>query len=337
MYHTGFDVHDANIQIQHMDEDGCLGIDTKISKTEFDILDFLDALDGPTTITIETSGSYWWLSQMLKNHPKVSQVNIVDARRSRKVAEELSVQFGYGRASNDRIDAEMSAHLTRMGLAPTIHIPSAKLLEVRTLNRFRHHLVKNRTRINKHANALLKFHGADRSCNSKILQNDLEKIPPYVKFIIGEELEYIRAFDNSIEKTEKFLDKLLPESHPQISLLLGVPGFGIVLARYIVTEIKNIKFFKAPKYLISYSGLAPVEQNSDGKKKGKIKLNQFSNRYLKYAFVQAAHNARNHPKFKRKYEQDLKLHDKSLAKIILARRIIKNVYWMLTRQQPFRA
>ena len=86
---------------------------------------------------------------------------------------------------------------------------------------------------------------------------------------------------------------------------------------------------------MSYSGLAPVMKESAGKK-GTIKLNRFCNYYLKYAFIGAAHSARHHPRYKRKYEQDVKRHGKIIAKLNLARRLAKAVYWMLTRQQPFR-
>jgi len=131
------------------------------------------------------------------------------------------------------------------------------------------------------------------------------------------------------------LDKILPSSHPQIKLLMTLPGIWPVLARIIYTEILNIKYFEAPKYLTSYSGLAPIEHESNGKK-GPIKLNRYSNHYLKYAFVEAAHHARTHYRYQRKYELDVKKHGKIRAKLNLARRLTKAVYWMLTRQQPFK-
>ena len=49
----------------------------------------------------------------------------------------------------------------------------------------------------------------------------------------------------------------------------------------------------------------------------------------------AAHAARTHPKYRRKYDRDVKKYGKTIAKLNLARRIAKAVYWMLTRQQPF--
>ncbi len=119
-----------------------------------------------------------------------------------------------------------------------------------------------------------------------------------------------------------------------MALLMTAPGIGPVIARIVATEILNITYFEGPEYLISYSGLAPMDCDSDGKK-GPIKLNRHCNYYLKYAFLQAAHNAWDHPHFRRKYERDLKKSGKTIAKFNLARRRIKSVYWMLLRQQPY--
>ncbi len=147
----------------------------------------------------------------------------------------------------------------------------------------------------------------------------------------------MRQIEHHIPACEKLIDRLLPSSHPQMKQLITAPGIGIVLARIIYTEIFDIAYFKGHyKYLISYSGLAPMESESAGKK-GMVKLNHFSNHFLKYAFVEAAHHARSHPKYRRKYEQDVKKHGKIRAKLNLARRLVKAVYWMLARQQPFKA
>jgi len=85
------------------------------SPTGFDA--FFDKLDAPTVIPFEASRGYSWLHQYFSNHPKVYRVVVVDPFRSRKIAEDLSVQRGYGRAKNDRIDSEMLAEQTRLGLA----------------------------------------------------------------------------------------------------------------------------------------------------------------------------------------------------------------------------
>ncbi len=340
MYHTGLDVHKKTCRLQQMDDDGALGLSMTVATTPEGLSEFLDRLDGPTTITFEASRGYWWLSQFFASHPKVTQVNVVDPRRSRKLAEELSVQCGYGRAKNDRIDAEMLAEQSRRGLAPTIQLPTPEQLAARTLNRHRLNLVRQHTRAVNRISGLLSMHGIS-TATATLLKDATWRhqifptVPDYVEFVVKALLTQSDLFDQQISHCEQQLEQVLPASDLIIKLLDTHPGFGPVYARIVATEIFDIKHFRSLQHLISYSGLAPVENESAGKQ-GPVKLNQYCNYYLKYAFIGAAHNARRHPRYQKKYEQDVKKHGKIVAKLNLARRLTKSVYWMLIRQQPYK-
>jgi transposase len=234
----------------------------------------------------------------------------------------------------------MLAEQDRRGLAPTIHVPTAAQLEQRTLSRHRYMLVLNHTRAVNIIHSILAMHGVKAKINDLMTKPDkkgemVTSVPYYVSLIVNHLLGQCTLLDLQIEQNETELDRLLPEHHPNIKLLLTVPGIGIVLARIIHTEIMDIIYFKEPKYLISYSGLAPVESDSAGRK-GIIKLNRHCNYYLKYAFIEAAHHASTHVKYRRKYDLDVKKHGKIIAKLNLARRLVKSVYWILTRQQPYK-
>ena len=202
-------------------------------------------------------------------------------------------------------------------------------------------LVQQSTAAGGRLQGLLSMHGVRMSTRSLLDDfqaqlESLESLANYVRCAVQHLLGQIHLYQKQIKRCERRLSKCLPPSHAQIKILMSAPGIGIVLARIMLSEILSISYFKAPKYLMSYAGLAPVE-NTSGGKKGVIQLNHHCNYYLKYAFIQAAHTARHHPKYRKKYNQDVKRHGKTRAKIILARRLIKAVYWMLTRQEPFHA
>lgn len=339
MQYVGLDVHSKYTKIQHMDAHGNLGYSESVATEPSSLGAFFEQLDEEASVTLEAGRSWWWISQFLKDHPRVAEVKVLDPRRSRKIAEELSVFCGYGRAKNDRIDAEMMAEEDRHGLAPAIRIPTCQQLIQRTFVRYRFELVGQRTAVWCQLKALLSFHGVQLSIPDLIEDREsqlpyLDSLPDMLQFIVFEWIERLLFYQQQIQRCEEKIEKLLPESHPLIKLLMTVPGIGIVMARMIVCEILSIEYFKEPRYLISYSCLAPVEHESAGRK-GLIKLNRHGNHYLKYAFMTAAHAARTHPKYRRKYEHDVKKHGKTRAKINLARKIAKTVYWMLTRQQPF--
>ena len=340
-YYTGCDAHLRTCTFQHMDEEGALGLTMTVPTDKNSIYKFLDVLDEPTIMTLEAGRNWWHLYHLFNEHSNVFEVNVVDPRRSRNIAKELSVQSGYGRASNDRIDGEMLAEQTRRGLVPKIHIPSPKQMKLRTLNRYRIDSVIIRSATKNKIHALLAMHGTkakidDLLEDTKILDKINHSVPDYISFMVQQLLKRIVLLNEQIAMCDKKLNTLLPESHPHIALLSTHPGIGPVFNRTIHTEILDISYFTEPKYLISYSGLAPIQLVSDGKRKGGIHLNPHCNYYLKYAFVEAAHTLRKYPKFRRKYDLDIKKHGKIIAKLNLARKICKTVYWMLTRQQPYK-
>ena len=339
MIYTGLDVHSEKTQIQHLNADGKIMHSQMLPTAPSSFDAFLDQIEEPTSIAFEASGNWWWIYRYFLQHPKVETVTVVDPRRSRKLSQELSVQKGYGRAKNDRIDAEMLGEQLFRGLAPGIILPTPEQMERRSLSRHRMNLVGQSSSIAHRLQSLLKMHGIRLSTSSLVNDFDsqmvyLEKHPSYVCFAIRQFIEQLRLYQQQIQSCEEELKRRLPSTHPDIQLLLSAPGIGIVLAQIIISEIFSIHHFDAPKYLISYAGLAPVESSSAGKK-GAVRLNKQCNYFLKYAFIMVAHHARRHPKYQNKYQQDVKKQGKIRAKINLARRLIKAVYWMLTRQQPF--
>ena len=144
-------------------------------------------------------------------------MHVVDPRRSRNIAKELSVLSGYGRAKTDRIDGEMLAEQTRRGLAPTIHVPTAEQLEMRTICRQRFMSVNDRTRSKNMIHSMFAMHGV--SVKIDVLLNQpqvkaqlMQLLPKYVPFIIEQLLARIRLCDREIDIYTAELDRQLDKS-----------------------------------------------------------------------------------------------------------------------------
>jgi transposase len=339
-YFIGCDAHRQTSTFQQITDQGALGLTMNVDNNKESLFKFLDLFDQPAIVTLEAGRNWWFLHQVFKDHPNVEKINVVDPRRNRNLSKEFSVKSGYGRARNDRIDSEMMAELTRLKIAPTIFVPTPEQLEVRSINRFRINLVYNNTRAKNHVHSLLAMYGKYASVQEMVYQSEasqsiLNPLPKYIQSLIHQLIQQITTFDEQIEQCEKLLDQWLPEKHPQMAILLSTPGFGITLARTVLVEILDISHFKSPKYLVSYSGLAPIIEDSDNHPKSKTKLNHHCNYYLKFAFVEAAHHASRHSKYREKYNSDVKHHGRMIAKFTLARRLIKTIYWMLIRQQLY--
>lgn len=339
MNYTGLDCHKQFISCQQLTEDGFLMKQDRIATTAVTLSGFFDELDAQTHVTLEAGRNWWWISQLLLNHPHVSNVSVVDARRSRRLAEELSVRSGYGRAKTDRIDAEMLAEQTRRQLAPSIYIPTPEQFERRCVVRYRTNLVNQHTSLICKLHSVFALHNLQLSIKGLIecwekQQKHLEILSEPVVFLVQQHTHQIKELREHIKQSNQYLDRLITENEPNLELLNSLPGVGPVLSRQIDSEIITIKRFESDRHLISYSGLAPIEQESAGRK-GVIKLNPHCNYYLKSAFLMASHCARHHSKYRSKYQRDVKKRGKKIAKINLARKLAKAVYWMLTRQQLF--
>ena len=192
----GCDAHSMTCTFQHINQDGALGFEKTIPTESLAFDKLLGCLEQPVCITLEAGRNYWWILQHLKAHPAVTEVNIVDPMKSRRIASELAVNAGYGRAKNDRIDAEMLAEQTRLGLARTINIPSPEQLANRSICRQRFELIKQRTRTKNHIQALLAMHGVrvatnKLTFNDEIKQKAFARLPEFVCFILEQDIDKV--------------------------------------------------------------------------------------------------------------------------------------------------
>ncbi len=123
-------------------------------------------------------------------------------------------------------------------------------------------------------------------------------------------------------------------------LLRTIPGIGPILAYTIAAEIGDIGRFASAKRLVGYTGLCPrVYQSGATDRRGG--LAKTGPKYLRWALVEAAVHAAQHPRYRAKYEHTKRRRGKQqgsqVARVELARELASVIWYMLTRQEPFRA
>ena len=128
---------------------------------------------------------------------------------------------------------------------------------------------------------------------------------------------------------------------PTIQLLLTLPGVGLMLAVVIALEIGSVARFATAEKLAAYAGTTPRVHASGGKTRfGPSRLDV--NRYLKWAFVEAANaiclNRRRVPRrhVSRLYQRVArrKGHQKAIGAV--ARHLAEATYWILAKQKSYR-
>jgi transposase len=128
---------------------------------------------------------------------------------------------------------------------------------------------------------------------------------------------------------------------PTIQLLLTLPGIGLMLAVVIALEIGSVTRFATAEKLAAYAGTTPRVHASGGKTRfGPCRPDV--NRYLKWAFVEAANaiclNRSRAPRrhVTRLYERVARRKDHQKALGAVARHLAEATYWVLMKQESYR-
>ncbi len=161
-------------------------------------------------------------------------------------------------------------------------------------------------------------------------------LPEAWRLQIDEQLRLIEEYNLSIRRFESFArrsDKI--RNHPHVKLLESIPGVGPIWAMTIGLEIADVGRFKTPEELVCYAGLAPTLHQSMNTKHY-YGLHLHRNVWLKGALGMVALVARKNPQLKAEYERARTKYKKIVCNLVVARKLARIIFWMLTRKEIFR-
>jgi len=241
--------------------------------------------------------------------------------------------------SNDETDARHLAHLLRLGILRSGYICPPAERALRDLARRRLQLVRSRT-----AHILSVENQLTRQTGRTIRSNDVKRLdaqaltafglPEDVTRGMSANVAVVQTLTGEIEK----LEARLLEAVKQMAgwdLLNSIPGIGKILATIILLEIGSIGRFTDVGNFASYARCVDSSRLSNGKKKGEGNTKN-GNKYLSWAFVEAAHFAMRYcPEAKRFYAKKFAKTNGAVATKALAHKLARACYHMLKTGQPF--
>jgi transposase len=239
----------------------------------------------------------------------------------------------------DESDARHLAHVLRLGLLPEGHIMPKDRRAVRDLARKRMQLVQQRTsQILSIENSLSRYTGGRISSNSikRLQEADLKQMQLGDMQTLGlkANVAVMQALQVEIDSLEKVLAKHC-RAEPGYRLLKTVDGIGEVLATVILLETGDLARFADVGNYASYCRCVGSKHESNGKKKGEGNTKN-GNRYLAWAFVEAANFAVRYCEPARRFYQKKKVKRNSTVAIkAVAHKIARACYHMLKTNQPF--
>jgi transposase len=121
----------------------------------------------------------------------------------------------------------------------------------------------------------------------------------------------------------------------EFKVLTTTPGIGEILATTIMLETGTVERFAGVGNFSSYARCVTSKRVSNGKKKGHGNVKN-GNRYLAWAFIEAAHFASRYcPEAKHFYERKKARTNSIVATKALAHKLARACYHMLKENQPF--
>jgi transposase len=245
------------------------------------------------------------------------------------------------KTKNDRIDSKKIAKLLRAGMIPMAYVYPNAMRSTRDLLRRRMHFVHHRSNLLTHIQQTnyqynlptigksLKYKGNREGIVERFSDESVQKT-------IEVDLELIAYYDSIIRKLEWHILRTA-KAHDAVALhiLRSIPGIGKILSLVILYEVQDIQRFPRPQQFASYARLIRPVKESGGKRTGSSN-SKIGNAYLKWAFSEAVvlflRETREAQPYIRRLEHK---YGKDKAKGILAHRLGRTVYYMLTHKQLF--
>ncbi len=333
----GCDAHKKYSVFVAVNEHGRAGTPVRVEHSREQFRRFLGELPANSLIALEAGGHYYWLVDEIER-----------AGHQPRLANPLEAKKRMGRTGKktDQADAEGLAILLRNGTLPTIWIPPAGLRDQRELLRLRMCLVRQRTAYkNRILGALSRYNIAVAAqdvftqSGREQLGQRLPDLPPHTRDSVENQLVMLDFLAMQIENVENRLAVIL-STNTQAALLKTLPYVGRILSMVMALEIGNVDRFPSAAHLASYAGLVPRVHSSGGRTRlGQICGNV--NRYLKWAFVEAANLIVMHQQrltgayAVALYRRVKQKQNHAKAAVAVAHHLAEAAYWILTKQQPY--
>jgi transposase len=285
---AGMDLHSNNIMLGIVDREGRRVARQKLPCELKGILEFLAPFkDRLQTLAVESTYNWYWLVDGLQG----AGYPVVLANPAR------ITQYSGIKHADDKHDAFFLAELLRLGILPTGYVYDAGRRPVRDLLRRRMSLVHQRTALMLSFKSLFTRTTGEQLSLGRLKAMEVAQAQqlyehPANQLIAGLQIQHIEQLDASIAKLEKAVLKVAREL-PCYPKLKTLPGVGIILGLTITMEIGDIKRFAGPGQFASYCRTVAAQCTSNGKLKGRNNR-KCGNRYLAWAFVEAANFAKRY-------------------------------------------
>ena len=274
MEYIAFDAHKRYTLASVVRPDGRLVREQRIVHERGALREFLERCEQGSPVAVETIGNWYWIVDEIEAAGCLPR--LVHARKAKLMLGEIN--------KTDRLDVRGLNRLQQAGTLPTVWIPPGELRDQRDLPRTRMVLVRQRTQLKNRIHATLAkyaLHDVEVSDlfgvrGRALLRQRLSVLPPHTAYARRQLLEQAEALDGQVREFEQRIEATFKPT-PVIQQLLTLSGVGLMLAVVIALEDRP-----------GGRGRHAVCVHASGGKTRFGPSRPDVNRYLKWAFVEAA-------------------------------------------------
>lgn len=327
--YAGIDLHSTNSVLAVIDQDG-----KRLHRRRYsnDIQHILKSLapfkDELGSVVVESTFNWYWLVDGLQ-----------DAGHCVQLAHPPGIeQYSGLKHGDDDSDAEHLANLARLGLVHEGFIFPREERALRDLLRQRLRFVQQSVTLLHSIQSLwCRMTGKTLSANDfRALETAaIERAfpDPLVRAGALSRIRAWKALQDEVEATERCVLQH-QQDRPGLALLKTAPGIGKILGLTALLETGPISRFASVGEYASYCRMVGSVRLSNGKKKGQGNR-KCGNRFLCWAYIEAAHHALRYEPIRIWYQRKLAKSNLVKARKAVAHKIARGCYHVLRERTPF--
>ena len=329
-YSCGIDLHGKTMYLCVLDREGKKVLHRNIKNDTDYLAKLLEPYKSDLVVSSECIFNWYWLSDFC-----------LDQGFSFVLGHALYMKAIHGgKAKNDKIDSEKIARMLHGGMLPSAYVYPKEKRATRDLMRRRTYFSRKKAELLGHIQLTriqynLPEFGVNltHKCHRDGIAERFSDSP--VQLSIGSDFRIIAEYDKLLRELEQSIEKAAKEHSPnEYGLLRSIPGVGPILALTLLYEIDTIARFPKVGQLLSYARLIKCKKESAGKSYGSSG-SKIGNAHLKWAFSEAAQLFLKDSEAKKYFAKLEKKHPKGKALSILAAKLGKTVYQILTKKEFF--
>ena len=330
-HYCGIDLHARAMYVCILDQHGTKLVHKNLPTTPAAFVQIIAPYRDDVVVGVECIFTWYWLADLCAKEGSAFVLGH---------ALYMKASHG-GKAKHDKIDAPKSAVLLRGGMLPQAYVYPAQMRATRDLLRWRCHLVQNRAERLAHIQNTNSQYNLPEMGKKLAYQANREGVEehfpdPSVRKTIEVEVSLIDHYDQLLGEVELYITRTAKAHDVQtFARLQSVPGIGQILARVILYEIQDSARFPRVQNFVSYCRVVKCAKESGGKRLG-TSGKKIGNVHLRWAFAEAAVLFLRQNQLGKEYLTTWEhKHGKAKALTVLAHKLARAVYYLLSREQAF--